>query len=211
MSTKKGVYRGRNVDDGESGSLAGRAPLPEDRQLDDRNDYPTASTSGTSRPKGNYNPPSFRGDDGGRRNDDRGRGRYDDRDRDRPRDRDWDRHRDRDDRSTREDKFAKQRAPPVAVAGKGEYRREDREARRPASPTAGSRRPREQEEAGSSYYPRRENGNGDYGSQKSNDRVGDQDWQSKRPRLEDNSSEHASNRYVSGIMVTSGVRKDFCS
>lgn len=202
MSTKKGVYRGRNVDDGSSGSLAGRAPLPEDRQLNDRNDQPTASTSGTSRPKGNYNPSSSSRDDGGRRSDDRSRGRYDDRDRDRARERDRDRNRDRDrdrdrvrdDRSSREDKFAKQRAPPVQVSGKGDYKREDRDARAGAAATAGSRRQRESDDGSSSYYPRRENGATDHAAQTSDSRENGQDWQNKRPRLDESGPDSSGQR-----------------
>lgn len=197
MSTSKGVYRGRNVDDGSSGSLAGRAPLPEDRQLDDRTSYPTASTSGTSKPKGNYNPSASRVNDAGRRNDDRPKGRWDDRDRDRTRDRDHDRDRgDRDHRTPREDKFAKQRAPPVAVVGKGDYRREDREAKAGASPSAGSRRPRDAEDSNTGNYNRRENGARDYPVGTSSVRGGGDDWQSKRPRLDDSTSETSSFRCV---------------
>lgn len=226
MSGGKGVYRGRNIEDDavSAGSLAGRAPLPEDRSIDNRNDNATASTSGTSRPKGNYTRPSDTRGDGNaaRRNDDRrdrdrnngsSRGRFDDRERD-DRFRDYrDRnYRDRGNRNDREDRFAKQRAIPAP--GKGDFRREDRggavEGGRPGSPVAGARRQREQEDSNVGTHDRygRENGVGfaenanpppsaaSSGGFPGLDRANDESWHNKRQRIEEINRELPSSRYV---------------
>jgi hypothetical protein len=196
MSGGKGNYRGRaaaaTADNDSFGGLAGRAPLPEDRQLNTRNDFPVASTSGTSssRPKGDYQRPAARAADS---HDDRNRGgRYDDRARDRDKDRDHGREleRDKDSKSSAQDKFAKQRAPPMPIVGKGDYRGRDRGGE--ASPQAGSRRQRDTEDSSNGTYGGRENGTSrdtGYSGPSGDGRPGEEQWHSKRPRLEDSTTD----------------------